>query len=130
MISSTQRFSIDNAATLISCGIDIENSDRSKKWVGAFPTFIYSESEIKQFLKLDNPQEIMSASFSLKEALFKAVQKPYNFPECELLEFSTDELLELNFSDTFKEEYQISFANYTIKKSNYNEIIVTLFLFK
>ncbi len=72
---------------IIGCGIDSDHIARFAKWgtdrKEASP-LVFSEKELDYCFTLDNPATGLCASFCSKEALFKALEKPYDYTGCEL----------------------------------------------
>jgi phosphopantetheinyl transferase (holo-ACP synthase) len=71
---------------LLACGIDSEKISRFSSAASdtghPFP-FVFSSSEISHCRGLDNPSLGLCASFCCKEAVRKALARPYNYPDCE-----------------------------------------------
>lgn len=126
MILSTQSY--NSSFPLKSCGIDIEDSDRFDKWAETPPPFIYSADEIELAKQFDDPKPFLSAAFSLKEALFKALREPYNFTDCCLSEFKFNRLLPLHISSEFRKEYNISSLTYRLCDLRKSLIIAEVYL--
>ena len=86
MTSSTWRF--DTQSTLVGCGVDIEAVDRFEGLAPDDPhpmPFVFSSKEIAHARKHAKPAPYYCLSFTCKEALFKAIGKPYEYKECEIL---------------------------------------------
>jgi phosphopantetheinyl transferase (holo-ACP synthase) len=75
------------AEPLVGCGIDAETIARFDRWTPPLspPPFLFSDAEAAHCAGLDDPAIGLCAAFCAKEALFKALGRPYNFPDCQLL---------------------------------------------
>jgi len=86
-----QRFSTwscESAFALLGCGIDAEQIARFDPRGGAGPAplvAVFSAEEMSHCRSLPRPAEGLCAAFCAKEALFKAVGRPYDYAQCELL---------------------------------------------
>ena len=92
MSSSTRRFDAD--APLTGCGVDVEATTRFL-WVAESETpvlpFVFSQREWLHARHQADPTRALCISFSCKEALRKALGRPFNFTECEVFPETTDE---------------------------------------
>jgi phosphopantetheinyl transferase (holo-ACP synthase) len=73
---------------LVSCGIDSERIGRFERWASSgagFMPFVFTKKERSRCARLDHPAAGLCAAFCVKEALFKALGRPYNFTDCEFL---------------------------------------------
>jgi len=71
---------------LIGCGIDAESVDRFRRYDlrdNPLP-MVFSSDEISHIRSLSDRALGLCASFCCKEALFKALGKPYTFNQCHL----------------------------------------------
>lgn len=80
-------FSFESNLKLIGCGVDGETRSRFSSHVGKLDPLpmVFSKKEIEHINKLPDPALGFCAAFCCKEAVFKAIAKPMNFLECELL---------------------------------------------
>jgi phosphopantetheinyl transferase (holo-ACP synthase) len=88
-ISLTWAF--NSCLPLVSCGIDSEHIPRFRRWAresGHFLPFLFTKNEIVHCRKLKDPAVGLCAAFCVKEALFKALKRPYQVTGCEFF-FST-----------------------------------------
>lgn len=129
MILSTLNF--NSAKPLIGCGIDIEKIDRFKNWAEDPPPFIYSPEEIKRCDSLSSIKKLnyLCAIFTIKESLFKALNKPYNFNEVTVPVIEFDKILKITLNNFFCEEYKISYVNYLLKMHLMSMIITEVYVF-
>ena len=120
MNSSIHRF--DSEGRLIGCGIDVETSTRFTVPEDSRETtmpFVFSGNEIRHALGRPNPSRALCISFSCKEALRKALGRPFNFDDCETFPVPDEAsgawsgLLHLNNPSDFPglKAYAQSFAN-------------------
>jgi phosphopantetheinyl transferase (holo-ACP synthase) len=75
-----------DAAPLLGVGIDAEQVERFDR-VAAAPAgwdFAFAPAEISYALCQAEPARALCASFCCKEALFKCLRHPFNYPECVL----------------------------------------------
>ncbi len=71
---------------VVSCGIDSEQVARFRKWDNAgtdFLPFVFTKREHAHCRRMQSPARGLCAAFCVKEAMFKALGRPYNFTECE-----------------------------------------------
>ena len=75
------------AAELLGCGIDAERVQRFSKLPGRERPWplVFTPREVAHARSLPEPAEALCAAFCCKEALFKALPRPFNFTDCELL---------------------------------------------
>ena len=72
----------------------------------------------------------LCAAFCCKEALFKALQRPYDFTACELLwDGKKSTHISPNLSEDLCKQYHISDSRAYIEIIDSGECIVTIFLF-
>ena len=70
----------------MSCGIDSERIRRFRRRkynYSDFMPFVFTKRELSHCEKFLDPARALCASFCIKEGLFKALGKPYNFTDCE-----------------------------------------------
>ena len=75
------------AAELLGCGIDAERTERFTKLLQQERPWplVFTPREVVHACALPDPAEAFCAAFCCKEALFKALPRPFNFTDCELL---------------------------------------------
>ena len=84
MISSTWRF--DSDGPLTGCGVDMESATRFSGLAATDESvmpFVFSARELDHARRQPAPNRALCISFTCKEALRKALDRPYNFTECE-----------------------------------------------
>lgn len=84
--SKTVHFKSDSNTPLIGCGIDVETIDRFSSYTGQDNPLpmVFTTNEINHIHTLSDHAAGFCASFSCKEAVYKALGQPINFIECEL----------------------------------------------
>jgi len=121
---------------LIACGIDAERVDRFIPYTAGDEhpmPFVFSEEEIRHCKKLDYPEKGFCAAFCSKEALFKALSRPYNFPECELFFCGDDAWQDLKLSTSMCNENRIHSAHARIQfffYPSYMECLSAVYVFR
>jgi phosphopantetheinyl transferase (holo-ACP synthase) len=78
--------SFDLAPPLLGAGIDAEQVERFHR-VAATPAgwdVAFAPGEISYALSQPDPARALCASFCCKEALFKCLRQPFNYPDCML----------------------------------------------
>lgn len=128
MILSTQSFSSD--MQLKGCGVDIENIDRFNNWAEEPPPFIYSPKEIELLPTFTDKLVYLCSVFCIKEALFKALQKPYNFNECIVEKLEFGQMHNLQFESGFTSLNNFSYGSYLLEKYSKRLIIGEVYLFQ
>ncbi len=116
---------------LIGCGIDSEHIARFAKWgtdrEEASP-FVFSEKELDYCFTLDDPAIGLCASFCSKEALFKALEKPYDFTSCELFWHPSLKKHQLILDDELRNRQGISKVKTELKITTSRECIIIVYL--
>ena len=122
--------------SLISCGIDAERIDRFKPYIinddHPMP-FVFSGEEITYIRQLSDPAKGLCSAFCCKEALFKAISKHYNFPDCELFLTEGNQWHNLKLSHDLHTRYGINKAEARIEFINfqsYVECLAAVYVFK
>lgn len=93
-MTTSLTWTFNSRLSLASCGIDSEHVERFCKWEKAgknFLPFVYTPKERAHCRGLEDPVAGLCAAFCVKEALFKALGRPYNFTDCEFLYAGTPE---------------------------------------
>ena len=117
---------------LIGCGIDAERISRFLRYTAgeAHPMpFVFSSREIRYSRSSASPQRSLCASFCCKEALFKAIREPYDFPACELF-WDGGATGDVRISRAVRRQYDINEAVARVAEvASDDELVVTVFLF-
>lgn len=88
MATTSLTWTFSSCCRLVSCGIDSERVGRFRRWSkdgSAFLPFVFTKKERSRCRRLSNPAAGLCAAFCVKEALYKALGRPYNFTDCEFL---------------------------------------------
>ena len=116
---------------LLGCGIDVEFIDRFARWKldGIEPSpMIFSSREIEHYSSLTDQSVGLCTSFCCKEAIYKALQRPYNFTDCELFWKPGAKKFTINLSDKLQNEYQITEPLAWVNLNKSGECHVQVFL--
>lgn len=126
----------NTSLNLIGCGIDAERIERFKPYnindEHPMP-FVFSGDEITYFDQLSDPVKGLCSAFCCKEALYKAISKDYNFPDCELFLSEDNYWHNLKLSDDLHNRYGINIAKARIefiKYQSYVECLAAVYVFK
>lgn len=79
-------FSFESEHLLLGCGIDCEKIERFAKYID-HPRplrLAFTPKEVEHISTLEDQALGFCASFTCKEAFFKAAGKPFKFTDCEL----------------------------------------------
>jgi phosphopantetheinyl transferase (holo-ACP synthase) len=129
IISSMWRIKGDE--DLIGCGIDSEHIVRFTKWgtdrKEASP-FVFSEKELDYFFTLDDPAIGLCTSFCSKEALFKALEQPFDYTSCELFWHPSLKEHKLILDDKLRNRHCISKVKTELKITTGGECIIVVYL--
>jgi phosphopantetheinyl transferase (holo-ACP synthase) len=93
-VTTSLTWTFSSCRDLVSCGIDSERISRFHKFKTGSPDFmpfVFSGKERDYCATLENPGQGLCASFCVKEAMFKAIRRPYNFTDCEFFYAPTPE---------------------------------------
>ena len=122
--------------SLISCGIDAERIERFKPYIvnddHPMP-FVFSRDEIAYISRLSDPTKGFCSAFCCKEALYKAISKDFNFPDCQLFLTENNNWHSLRLSDEFRNQYGINKAEAYIEFitfQSYVECLAAVYVFK
>ena len=88
MATTSLTWTFSSCCRLVSCGVDAERVGRFGRWAIAgagFMPFVFTKKERSHCRGLDHPAAGLCAAFCVKEALYKALGRPYNFTDCEFL---------------------------------------------
>ncbi len=78
-------FKSESHHPIIGCGIDCETISRFTKYIDQphpLP-FIFSRKEVEHIHTLEDKAIGFCAAFCCKEAVFKAIDQPFNFNQCQ-----------------------------------------------
>ena len=87
-MTTSLTWTFNSRLALVSCGIDSEHVARFYKWEKAGKNilpFVYTPKERTHCRGLADPAKGLCAAFCVKEALCKALERPYDFTDCEFL---------------------------------------------
>jgi phosphopantetheinyl transferase (holo-ACP synthase) len=90
--------------------------------------FVFTRKEIDFAYTLAHPEASFCRSFCCKEAVYKALKKPYSFTDCELFSDGTHKESAVILSQRLRKEYGIQEARARIWRVK-NEYVVTVILF-
>jgi phosphopantetheinyl transferase (holo-ACP synthase) len=104
---------------LLGCGVDAERIERFRELADqADPMpMVFSEAEVSHNQTLPDPAVGFCASFCCKEAFYKAVDTPFNFPDCEFSYHPADNDHVLTLSPDLQKEIGIVDARVRILPS-------------
>lgn len=122
------------AGRLIGVGLDVEQVRRFRRIVaepGHPMPFIFAADELYFCRALADPAAGLCASFCCKEAFFKALGKPFNFPECQLRSSGRHSTLRVRLSAALKAQSGVTHAIAQVLPvgPRLSEIAVTVHLF-
>ena len=123
----------DSTPALAGCGIDCEKISRIESITGdddhPLP-FVFSKAEIEHCRKSAEPAQGLCAAFCCKEALYKALRRPYNFTECEAFFDGKSFTVAVSISEAFRNEngFVELRAAITANPLDKNELIATVYL--
>jgi phosphopantetheinyl transferase (holo-ACP synthase) len=116
---------------LLACGVDAEQVSRFAKLVGdprPWPQ-IFSAREAAHAAGLGDPAAGLCASFCCKEALVKALESAFPYPECELLYQPGREEQELILSAGIRERHHITQARARLLAPREGELAAVVSLY-
>jgi phosphopantetheine--protein transferase-like protein len=123
----------------VGCGVDLETVDRFRGVLEndvRFMPFVFTKNELDHAQAQHDPALALSACFTAKEAVRKALRAPYNFTECELFPFFTEEQQvfqgEIVLSSQLKHAHGLSGAGVqcSLIRDADGEILTTVILFQ
>jgi 4'-phosphopantetheinyl transferase EntD len=99
------------------------------RWRTDPPGFIFSRKEAAHCQNTGNTLTALCAAFCCKEALFKALKKPFNFDQCELFWNPSDTVHPVFLAGSLVEEFALaeSIACVEVYRQKECEAIVYLF---
>jgi phosphopantetheinyl transferase (holo-ACP synthase) len=87
-VTTSLTWTFNSRLTFVSCGIDSEHVARFGKWRSDrsdFLPFVFTKKERSHCRLLRNPAAGLCSAFCVKEALLKALCRPYDLTDCEFL---------------------------------------------
>lgn len=87
-MTTSLTWTFNSRLALVSCGIDSEHVARFDRWSSNksdFLPFVFTKQERSHCRLLRNPATGLCAAFCVKEALLKALGRPYDLADCEFL---------------------------------------------
>ncbi|MGZ9413128.1 holo-ACP synthase [Mycoplasma sp. 480] len=91
-------------------GVDIISISRFKGKKENFIKRILSENEWNSFIKTENKEKFLATRWAIKEAIFKADNKYFNFKQI----------------DIYKENKKYKFQNFEISTSNDEDTVIAV----
>ena len=125
------RWREEGPGPLLACGLDAELIGRFAKLAGSERPWpqIFSEREAAHAAGLADTPEGLCASFCCKEALLKALEETFPYPECELLYEPGRDVQELLLPAGMIERHRITFARARFLPCPAGELAVAVCLF-
>ncbi len=123
-------FSFNSSHSLIGCGVDGESVTRFTSLVNVpqpFP-FVFSQEETEYIQGLADPAEGFCAAFCCKEAVFKALGKPFNYTDCQFFHEEDKEIQHPVFT-TMDEFSRIADCQVRIISTLPGELVAIVHLF-
>jgi phosphopantetheinyl transferase (holo-ACP synthase) len=117
---------------LCACGIDAETPARFRHMADDpdWPMpFVFSRREIEHCRALRHPEQGLCAAFCCKEAFFKAIGVPYNYPDCELLLGQSGDAPRLIVDRTPMREHRLDRVEARILSLDAAEVVVVVDLY-
>jgi phosphopantetheinyl transferase (holo-ACP synthase) len=123
----------DSTRALAGCGIDCEKISRIASIIGVDDhplPFVFSTAEIEHCRKSAAPAQTLCAAFCCKEALCKALRRPYNFTECEAFFDGKSFTIAVRTSEAFRSENGFAELRAAIATNplDNDELIATVYL--
>ncbi len=128
MTSST--WTSESALPLIGCGVDAERPERFEK-LGATTKpwrLVYSEREVAHASGLPDPALAYCAAFCCKEAVVKALEESFPFPECEVF-FTPGGTASIRLSDRLAAERGVAAAEARLSGPRDGELTAVVYLY-
>jgi phosphopantetheinyl transferase (holo-ACP synthase) len=124
-------WTFDSSLTLVGCGVDAEQIHRFDKFSeGKKPwPFVYSVREIAHHRSLPLPSRGYCASFCCKEAVLKALQQSFHFPDCELFYDPGKAVQSLRFPESFLRQHGLTGGEARIDSPAAEEMRAVVYLF-
>ena len=124
-------WTFDSPLPLVGCGVDAEQIHRFDKFLeGKKPwPFVYSPGEIAHHRSLPHPSRGFCASFCCKEAVLKALQHSFHFPDCELFFDPEKTVQPLRFPAAFLRQNDLAGGEARIDSPVAEEMRAVVYLF-
>ena len=115
---------------LSGCGVDGERIDRFEHLVDQQDPclLVFTPEEISHAGALDSPAEGLCAAFCCKEAVYKALECPFNFVDCELLFDPACSEQVLHLSPALRNEFDIAEASARVMRAAEGECVAVVCL--
>lgn len=123
--------SFKTSASMLGCGIDSEHVERFARLElegNEPPPLVYSQNEINHCFTLKDSFIGFCVAFCCKEAIFKALQEPYDFTCCELLWTPSQEQFQCDLAEELCKQYKIKENRAYVEITSDGECIVTAYL--
>lgn len=130
MGTASLRLSFDLVGPLLGAGIDAERVERFQA-VAARPAgweVAFAPREIEAALRHPEPARALCAAFCCKEALYKCLRQPYNYPDCVLGYQPGQRDYELQLSGRLGEELRAAQAHAAVWPEDEGREMVALVL--
>jgi hypothetical protein len=116
------------------CGVDaekIERFSRLSRAKGHPMPFVFSAQEMYFCRSLPDPCVGLCASFCCKEAVFKALGRPYDMAQCRLLYRSGQALQPVHVGIALRDEFGLSEARALVRRgrTGSGELVVAVYLY-
>lgn len=123
-------WSFEPTLHLSGCGVDSERVDRFANLVGRDDPFelVFSAREVSHIRTLSDPAEGFCIAFCCKEAMCKALERPFDFRDCELLSDRASSEQNLRLSQSLRDEFNITSASARIMRPHKAERLVVVYL--
>ena len=124
------RLSFEVATPLLGTGIDAEQIARFQR-VAATPAgwdIAFAPAEIDHALRQAEPARALCASFCCKEALFKCLRQPFNYPDCVLYYHPGQRDYELQLSGRLGQEFRQARAHAAVWTEDEGREVVAVVL--
>lgn len=131
MVATLLAWRYDAAETLLGCGVDAEEIHRFTRFLDDPDRYalIFSAREHLHNRALGQPLDGYCASFCCKEAVFKALEKPFHFSECELFYTPQQVVQELCLSAEMRRSFGIRRAMVWVHRHVVTELSAVVHLF-
>ena len=123
-------WSFEPTLHLSGCGVDSERVDRFANLVDQNDPFelVFSAREISHIRTLSNQAEGFCMAFCCKEAICKALERPFDFRDCELLLDPAESEQTLCLSQNLRDEFNIAGASARIMRPHKTECLAIVYL--
>jgi len=125
-VTTSSKWISEGPHALLGCGIDAERIERFR---GAPWDAVFCPSETRHARSLPDPAVGLCAAFCCKEALFKALRAPYNYPDCSLRLDPTAEHQQLEIAPALCEEHGIGRVEARVTFPVDGECLATVHIF-